>query len=85
MAELTALLPGSEPKDTTSPFRGLGKRGEALIANFQEGIDKTPILLPEILSSSMNNQTNWNVSINTQQPVNDVLSGLEMRQQVLSL
>ncbi len=37
--DLTKPLPGSEPKDTRSPLRGLGKRGAALVENFSRGID----------------------------------------------
>ncbi len=36
LAKLTNLLPGSEPKDHTSPLYGLGRRGEALAANFMD-------------------------------------------------
>lgn len=36
--ELADLLPGSEPKDTSSPLYGLGKRGDALIGNFAAGV-----------------------------------------------
>ena len=40
---LTDLLPGSEPKDPTSPLRGLGKRGEAMMGNFVGGaVDAAP-------------------------------------------
>ncbi len=35
---LRDLLPGSEPKDATSPLRGLGEAGSALITNFTAGI-----------------------------------------------
>lgn len=32
-------FPGSEPKEKRSPLYGLGKRGEAFVENFAEGID----------------------------------------------
>ena len=34
--ELVAMLPGSEPRDRTSPLYGLGRRGEALAHNFMD-------------------------------------------------
>ena len=37
LAELADLLPGSEPKDPTSPLRGLSKRGAAFMQNFVGG------------------------------------------------
>jgi TP901 family phage tail tape measure protein len=36
---LADILPGSEPKDPTSPLRGLAIRGRAIVGNLQEGID----------------------------------------------
>jgi phage-related protein len=35
----TDLLPGSEPKDKTSPFYGLKKRGAAILGNLMAGIE----------------------------------------------
>lgn len=39
-AGISDPLPSSEPKDTTSPLFGLGKRGEAIIGNIVGGIEK---------------------------------------------
>lgn len=36
--ELTDLLPGSEPKDTSSPLYDLGRRGDALVGNLAQGV-----------------------------------------------
>jgi phage-related minor tail protein len=36
LKKLADLLPGSEPRDPTSPLRGLGRRGEAFVANFMD-------------------------------------------------
>lgn len=48
---LSDMLPGSEPKDPTSPLRGLGRRGEAFVDNFAgpllaglEGLSLRPAL-----------------------------------------
>lgn len=38
LGPLGKLLPGSEPKDTSSPLRGLAHRGEAMLQNFADGI-----------------------------------------------
>lgn len=43
--ELRNLLPFSEPKDPSSPFRNLGKSGEAIIRNVQEGLDRASLNL----------------------------------------
>jgi hypothetical protein len=42
----TDLLPGSEPKDPSSPFKGLAERGKAIIGNIQMGIDDTSLTVP---------------------------------------
>lgn len=45
LAELADLLPGSEPKDPSSPLRGLGERGRAFVGNFGQGaIEAAPQL-----------------------------------------
>lgn len=51
LKKLTDLLPGSEPKDPSSPLRGLGRRGEAFVSNFAdpllaglEGLNLRPAL-----------------------------------------
>jgi phage-related protein len=38
LQELADLLPGSEPKDPTSPLRGLGARGRAIVENMLPGM-----------------------------------------------
>jgi TP901 family phage tail tape measure protein len=45
MQGLADILPGSEPKDPTSPLRGLAMRGRAIIGNLQEGINSTSLNL----------------------------------------
>lgn len=48
LGPIADLLPGSEPKDKSSPLYGLGDRGMALVGNIQTGIDNAPSLtLPE--------------------------------------
>lgn len=44
LQELADMLPGSEPKDTSSPLYGLGKRGAAIVGNLQQGLMNGPIL-----------------------------------------
>jgi hypothetical protein len=39
LRELRDLLPFSEPKDSSSPLRNLGRSGEAIVRNIQEGLD----------------------------------------------
>jgi hypothetical protein len=53
LQELADLLPGSEPKDPSSPLRGLGKRGAALVANFQAGIDGATLSLRPTLEGAL--------------------------------
>ena len=48
---VTDLLPGSEPKDPTSPLAGLGKRGAALVENFQAGMDKASFNIQPLANS----------------------------------
>lgn len=43
--EFVAWLPGSEPKNTASPFRNLGARGEAIIGNLQDGLNRASLNL----------------------------------------
>ena len=38
--KISDLMPGSEPKDPTSPLRGLSNRGEAIMQNIQDGINR---------------------------------------------
>jgi phage-related minor tail protein len=51
--ELTALLPGSEPKDPSSPLRGLGDRGAALIGNFRAGAEAEMVRMQAQFSSNL--------------------------------
>lgn len=44
-AWIAGLLPGSEPKDPSSPLRGLSARGEAIIGNLQAGLDRASLNL----------------------------------------
>lgn len=37
---ITDQMPGSEPRDPSSPLRGLGDSGEALIGNIQSGMER---------------------------------------------
>lgn len=53
LQELADLLPGSEPKDPTSPLRGLARRGQALIGNLQAGIDATSLALAPTLDAAL--------------------------------
>ena len=48
---ITDQLPGSEPKDPTSPLAGLGKRGAALVENFQAGMDKASFSIAPLANS----------------------------------
>lgn len=36
-------LPGSEPKNASSPFRNLGQRGAAIVENLQAGLDRASL------------------------------------------
>ncbi len=47
------LLPGSEPKDPTSPLRGLPRRGRALVENFSQGIAEAIPDLSRVLSAGL--------------------------------
>jgi phage-related protein len=40
LAEITDLLPFSEPRDPSSPFRGLGESGEAIVQNLLKGMQR---------------------------------------------
>jgi hypothetical protein len=44
LRKLIGLLPASEPKDPSSPLRGLAKRGQAFVKNFAAGMDFTPVM-----------------------------------------
>ncbi len=47
------LLPGSEPKDPSSPLRGLPRRGRALVQNFLDGINEAAPELSRTLSAGL--------------------------------
>ena len=47
------LLPGSEPKDPTSPLRGLPERGRALIGNFARGIEEAAPDLARVMADGL--------------------------------
>lgn len=51
----TSLLPGSEPRDKTSPFVNLKHRGAAIIRNLMEGIDQAGPELVKALSNQLSN------------------------------
>lgn len=44
LQKLKDLLPFSEPKDASSPMYGLGKSGQSIVRNLQEGIGSAPQL-----------------------------------------
>jgi phage-related protein len=47
------------------------------------GLITNPVIASQMAGSVSNsNQTNWNVTINTAQPVNNVLNGLQLRQAI---
>jgi TP901 family phage tail tape measure protein len=54
LQDLRNLLPGSEPKDTSSPLFGLGQSGQALIENFQSGINGAQLTLAPQLNTLSN-------------------------------
>lgn len=54
LGALAALLPGSEPKDASSPLRGLEKRGAAIVNNIAKGIAAAGDSLPDKLSLQLN-------------------------------
>jgi hypothetical protein len=60
--KVTNLLPGSEPKDPTSPLRGLGKRGEALLGNFRDGILAAAPDLRKSVNDSLRNLVDPTIS-----------------------
>ena len=45
LKELRDLLPFSEPKDASSPLRGLAKSGESIIKNVQDGLNRASLNL----------------------------------------
>jgi len=44
--DLRGILPFSEPKDPTSPLRGLSKSGESIMNQILEGMRSVPVTLP---------------------------------------
>lgn len=55
LSELRNMLPFSEPKDSNSPLRGLGKSGHALITNFKSGMDEELANLSASFSTGLGN------------------------------
>lgn len=43
LGKMVDMLPGSEPKDPTSPLAGLQERGKAIVSNLQLGIDEASL------------------------------------------
>lgn len=72
LQSLRNQLPFSEPKDPSSPLRGLGKSGESMVSMIQGGMDKAAALNVNSLASSLipagattNNSTSYGpVTIN---------------------
>lgn len=53
LGKMVDMLPGSEPKDASSPLAGLPARGKAIIENLQMGIDASKLVIPESSVSLM--------------------------------
>jgi phage-related protein len=53
LAELRALLPFSEPKDPSSPLRGLARSGEAIVGQIQQGLNRASLNLGGVLGAPM--------------------------------
>lgn len=53
---LRDVLPGSEPRDRTSPLRGLADRGAAIVENLAEGILDEARVLPEALAVAVDHR-----------------------------
>lgn len=51
--QIADMMPGSEPKDPTSPLRGLSERGEALVGNFADGIRRASGDLRDVMGTSL--------------------------------
>lgn len=85
-AEIAALLPGSEPKDMTSPLRGLKHRGEAFVTNFQSGIESAAMNLKPVLASAITPAIATSGITNANnQPVNNFYLNYETRQSAESV
>jgi len=53
LAWFQSQLPGSEPKDPTSPLRGLRKRGMAIMNMLREGMEMAdPLMAPSLIAPS---------------------------------
>lgn len=55
LQDLAGWLPFSEPKNSNSPLRNLGKSGAAFVTNWREGVEKEMGNLPGVLSSGFGN------------------------------
>lgn len=51
------LWPFSEPKDPSSPLRGFGKSGEALMQQFQAGMDRVSLAMPAVQPAAVGGAT----------------------------
>lgn len=93
LAELRNLLPFSEPKDPTSPLRGLVRSGESIVEMLQVGIDRAslsmdpfanrllpaPTSLPSTAAAPANNITfNVEVTIEGDADEEDVRNGVNL-------
>ena len=52
LTELRNLLPFSEPKDPSSPLRGLARSGEAIVGQIQTGINRASLDLGAALGGA---------------------------------
>ncbi len=88
------MLTYSEPKDPTSPLRGLGESGAALVRNLQAGIDRERLTIDAIapampstaeigagdVDRSRTNSTIINFEIHTAAPSEPILQDIAMAQ-----
>jgi phage-related minor tail protein len=72
LGPLADLLPGSEPKDTSSPLYGLGDRGRAFVGNFSDGITSA---MPELTKTVIDGLgSTMNAVEGAMQPITESLS-----------
>lgn len=75
LGDLAAALPFSEPKDPTSPLRGLGKAGQAIFKNIFAGMDQVDVagafrsqlagMSAQLqTAAAVSNSTSYNVNFN---------------------
>lgn len=58
LQELKDMLTWSEPKDPASPLRNLGRSGEAIVGNIQEGIDRAQLTIGGAVGPAFQNGLN---------------------------